>query len=214
MIGENKLLLDQSYPFGREWSTRKGCIWVAKNHFDLGVYGREVFHSYFYLINMSISFVKKTVIPCEHSIVYSLPVSSLSVASFVITIQGRPSSRLTMYVWQFRRPRFVMTSEAILIAGTQSGSVNLATIISPGCIYDIADMYLNTQTLSYDASLPIEVPSISVSPWQVTHVCVIVPYIWWDRTVSGLAWKIKSSPVNPSFAHSIYIVFMFPWWYL
>ncbi len=59
-------------------------------------------------------------------------------ATFVPTIAGVLSSRLTIAAWQVRPPKSVTMPAAFFIIGTQSGSVILVTRISPSFTFAIS----------------------------------------------------------------------------
>ena len=69
--------------------------------------------------------------PVAHDTVASLISLRLSVPLLVPTMQGTPSSRLTIAAWQVLPPLFVTIAPAIFMIGSQSGSVMSVTSTSP-----------------------------------------------------------------------------------
>ncbi len=116
-----------------------------------------------------------------------------------------PSSRLTIAAWEVRPPRFVTMAAAVFITGSQSGVVVSETRTSPGLnsgrrLTSVTIRAFPTAILS-----PMLFPAASTVPrssrWNVSRRSPA----FCDCTVSGRAWTTKSSPVSPSFAHSISI---------
>ena len=76
----------------------------------------------------------------------------------VPTIQGIPSSLLTIAAWQTLEPSSVIIAEAIRIAGSQSGSVILVTKTSPFLNSESFNTSETILTFPCPILLPIAIP--------------------------------------------------------
>ena len=131
------------------------------------------------------------------------PVFSLFVAFSVPTIQGTPSSLLTIAAWQVFPPRFVTIADAIFIAGTQSGVVISVTRTSPFWKVEMSLMF--RITLTFPDFMPglTPIPLTRISLAITLFSCFFsaafspAPYM-----VSGRACSIYIFPPS-SIAHSI-----------
>ena len=129
---------------------------------------------------------------------------------FVPTMQGIPSSRLTIEAWQVIPPASVTMALAFFMAGTQSGAVMVVTRISPS---------LNSAIFAGSRmtwALPAACPGLAGRPFTkmlrsvVMATCsplsVLVCFFslfFLDHTVSGRAWRSHSLFVRSSTPHSI-----------
>ena len=124
----------------------------------------------------------------------------------VPTIQGIPSSRLTIDAWQVIPPASVTIAFAFFIAGTQSGAVIAVTRISPSLNSSISSGLMITWALP--AALPGEAgkPFTIISRLPASNVLgfsVVFGFSLRDQTVSGRACKIQILPSRSSTPHSI-----------
>lgn len=130
----------------------------------------------------------------------------------VPTMQGIPSSRLTIDAWQVMPPASVTIALAFFIAGTQSGAVMVVTRISPSLNSSIFDGSRITW------ALPNAAPGLAGRPFTTVTRSVVVSTprpavsVWFffslfffDHTVSGRAWSNQILLVRSSTPHSISI---------
>ncbi len=142
--------------------------------------------------------------PSAHDTVTSAPSGIVDVPVPVPTTAGRPSSRLTIAAWAVRPPRSVTIAAARFMMGSQSGSVISVTSTSPSCSRSRSETERITRTVPFPIFSPTASPLARTSPrssstWRSSSMRLLRRAC----TVSGRAWTRNSSPVFPSFAHSM-----------
>src|SRR3989338_6683182 len=113
-----------------------------------------------------------------------------SVALSVLTTQGMPSSREMMAAWQVFPPLLVMMAEAILIIGSQSGSVISVTRTFPSLKEPISWAERMTWTLPCPIFDPTLLPLARIFPCSNSRNSSRIWGFFWLWIVSGLAWTI------------------------